>query len=41
MPDDLVRAQTPLYQGVVLLRDMVLGVPGPVLLWRVAYLPRR
>src|SRR5262249_57121600 len=29
---------TPLYQGVVLLRDLVLGVPDPVLLWRAAYL---
>jgi lipooligosaccharide transport system permease protein len=29
---------TPLYQGVVLLRDLVLGVPGPDLLWRAAYL---
>jgi lipooligosaccharide transport system permease protein len=29
---------TPLYQGVVLLRDLVLGVPGPALLWRAAYL---
>jgi lipooligosaccharide transport system permease protein len=29
---------TPLYQGVVLLRDLVLGVPGPDLLWCAAYL---
>jgi len=29
---------TPLYQGVVLLRDLVLGAPGPGLLWRAAYL---
>jgi lipooligosaccharide transport system permease protein len=29
---------TPLYQGVVLLRDLVLGVPSPGLLWRAAYL---
>lgn len=29
---------TPLYQGVVLLRDLVLGVPGWDLLWRAAYL---
>jgi lipooligosaccharide transport system permease protein len=29
---------TPLYQGVDLLRDLVLGVPGPALLWRAAYL---
>jgi lipooligosaccharide transport system permease protein len=29
---------TPLYQGVVLLRDLVLGVPSPELLWRAAYL---
>src|SRR5215469_3432743 len=29
---------TPLYQGVVLLRDLVLGVPDPVLLGRAAYL---
>ena len=33
-----VVAWTPLYQGVVLLRDLVLGVPGPDLLWRAAYL---
>jgi lipooligosaccharide transport system permease protein len=29
---------TPLYQGVVLLRDLTVGVPGPDLLWRAAYL---
>jgi lipooligosaccharide transport system permease protein len=29
---------TPLYQGVVILRDLVLGVVGPGLLWRAAYL---
>jgi len=29
---------TPLYQGVVILRDLVLGVPGPDLLWRAGYL---
>lgn len=29
---------TPLYQGVVLLRDLVLGVPSLDLLWRAAYL---
>jgi lipooligosaccharide transport system permease protein len=29
---------TPLYQGVVLLRDLVLGVPSPELLWRAGYL---
>ena len=29
---------TPLYQGVTLLRDLVLGVPGPALAWRAAYL---
>jgi lipooligosaccharide transport system permease protein len=29
---------TPLYQGVVILRDLVLGVPSPDLLWRGAYL---
>jgi lipooligosaccharide transport system permease protein len=31
-------AWTPLYQGVVLLRDLTLGVAGPGLLWRAAYL---
>jgi lipooligosaccharide transport system permease protein len=29
---------TPLYQGVTLLRDLVLGVPGWDLVWRTAYL---
>jgi lipooligosaccharide transport system permease protein len=29
---------TPLYQGVVILRDLVLGVPSPSLAWRGAYL---
>jgi lipooligosaccharide transport system permease protein len=29
---------TPLYQGVVLLRDLTAGVLGPDLLWRAAYL---
>jgi len=29
---------TPLYQGVVILRDVVLGYPSPDLLWRAAYL---
>jgi lipooligosaccharide transport system permease protein len=29
---------TPLYQGVVVLRDLVLGVPSPELLWRAGYL---
>jgi len=29
---------TPLYQGVVLLRELTVGVLGPDLLWRVAYL---
>ncbi|HTX26265.1 MAG TPA: ABC transporter permease [Streptosporangiaceae bacterium] len=29
---------TPLYQGVVLLRDLTVGVVGPSLLWRAAYL---
>jgi lipooligosaccharide transport system permease protein len=29
---------TPLYQGVVILRDLVLGVPSPGLAWRAAYL---
>jgi lipooligosaccharide transport system permease protein len=29
---------TPLYQGVVILRDLVLGVPSPDLAWRAAYL---
>jgi lipooligosaccharide transport system permease protein len=29
---------TPLYQGVVLIRDLTVGVVGPGLLWRAAYL---
>ncbi|HEY6496860.1 MAG TPA: ABC transporter permease [Trebonia sp.] len=29
---------SPLYQGVVILRDLVLGVPSPDLVWRAAYL---
>jgi lipooligosaccharide transport system permease protein len=29
---------TPLYQGVVMLRDLTVGVAGPDLLWRAAYL---
>ncbi len=29
---------TPLYQGVVILRDLILGAPSPDLAWRVAYL---
>jgi lipooligosaccharide transport system permease protein len=29
---------TPLYQGVVILRDLVLGAPSWDLLWRAAYL---
>jgi lipooligosaccharide transport system permease protein len=29
---------TPLYQGVVILRDLVLGAPSPDLAWRAAYL---
>jgi len=29
---------TPLYQGVVILRDLVLGYPAPDLLWRAGYL---
>ncbi len=29
---------TPLYQGVVLLRDLTVGVVGPDLLWRAGYL---
>jgi lipooligosaccharide transport system permease protein len=34
----LVIEWTPLYQGVVLLRDLTMGVVGPDLLWRAAYL---
>jgi len=29
---------TPLYQGVVILRDLILGAPSPDLAWRAAYL---
>ena len=29
---------SPLYQGVVILRDLVLGLPSPDLAWRAAYL---
>jgi lipooligosaccharide transport system permease protein len=34
----VVIACTPLYQGVVLLRDLTVGVVGPDLLWRAGYL---
>jgi lipooligosaccharide transport system permease protein len=37
-PAQLVIEWTPLYQGVVLLRDLTVGVVGPGLLWRAAYL---
>jgi len=37
-PAQVVIEYTPLYQGVVLLRDLTLGVVGPGLLWRAAYL---
>jgi lipooligosaccharide transport system permease protein len=37
-PLQLIIDCTPLYQGVVLLRDLTLGVVGPDLLWRAAYL---
>jgi lipooligosaccharide transport system permease protein len=37
-PLQLIIECTPLYQGVVLLRDLTLGVVGPDLLWRAAYL---
>jgi lipooligosaccharide transport system permease protein len=37
-PAQLVIEWTPLYQGVVLLRDLTLGAPGPGLLWRAGYL---
>ncbi len=37
-PVQVIVECTPLYQGVVLLRDLVLGAPGPSLLWRAAYL---
>ncbi len=34
----LVVEWTPLYQGVVILRDLILGAPSPDLAWRAAYL---
>jgi lipooligosaccharide transport system permease protein len=37
-PVQVIVECTPLYQGVVLLRDLVLGTVGPDLLWRAAYL---
>ena len=37
-PVAIIVEWTPLYQGVVLLRELVLGVPGPDLIWRAAYL---
>jgi lipooligosaccharide transport system permease protein len=37
-PLQLIIECTPLYQGVVLLRDLTVGVVGPDLLWRAAYL---
>jgi lipooligosaccharide transport system permease protein len=37
-PVAIIVEWTPLYQGVVLLRNLVLGVAGPGLLWRAAYL---
>ena len=37
-PVQVIVECTPLYQGVVLLRDLVAGVAGPGLLWRAAYL---
>ena len=37
-PLQLLIECTPLYQGVVLLRDLTVGVVGPDLLWRAAYL---
>jgi lipooligosaccharide transport system permease protein len=37
-PVQVVIEWTPLYQGVVLLRDLTVGVVGPGLLWRAAYL---
>ena len=37
-PVQAVVAWTPLYQGVVLLRDLTVGVVGPGLLWRSLYL---
>jgi lipooligosaccharide transport system permease protein len=37
-PVQVVVEWTPLYQGVVLLRDLTLGVVGPGLVWRALYL---
>jgi lipooligosaccharide transport system permease protein len=37
-PVQVVIECTPLYQGVVLLRDLTVGVVGPGLLWRAGYL---
>jgi lipooligosaccharide transport system permease protein len=37
-PLAIVIEWTPLYQGVALLRDLVLGAVGPGLLWRAGYL---
>jgi lipooligosaccharide transport system permease protein len=37
-PVQLVIEYTPLYQGVVLIRDLTVGVVGPDLLWRAGYL---
>jgi lipooligosaccharide transport system permease protein len=37
-PVQVIIECTPLYQGVVLLRDLTFGVVGPDLLWRAAYL---
>jgi len=34
----VIVAWSPLYQGVVILRDLVLGAPSPDLAWRAAYL---
>jgi len=37
-PLQIIVEATPLYQGVVLLRGLTLGVVGPALLWSVVYL---
>ncbi|HZR49275.1 MAG TPA: ABC transporter permease [Streptosporangiaceae bacterium] len=37
-PVQVIVEWTPLYQGVVLLRDLVVGAVAPDLLWRAAYL---
>jgi lipooligosaccharide transport system permease protein len=37
-PVAVVVEWTPLYQGVVILRDLILGLPSPDLAWRAAYL---